>query len=291
MELDGWAAASVIIKIAVYAGAFVAAGTGLFRAVFAAQAVPLGQLVSRTLVIAAVCGSIATLVQMGTQAGMLAGGGLSGMIDGEMLDLIRQTPAGDAYFARLAGLGLLVLSAALTGHFATAASGFGALAVCASFCLSGHTSEGSPYPLQALLTVHLLGISYWVGALMPLRAAAAGGLPLAETAELAERFGRLAAWIVGALVVAGVLVAWALLGTPLALVTSAYGRLLGLKLLVVGALLALAAGNKLRLTPAMRRGDVAAGKKLVRSINFEMALVLVILGATAALTTVMSLPA
>ncbi len=274
MELDGWAVASVIIKVMVYSGSLVAAGTGLFRALFAAEAKVLRPLVSRTVAIAAILGGLATLIQLGTQAGMLAGAGLAGMVDGEMLALIGQTAAGDAYFVRLGGFLLLLLSLALPGRVAAAAGALGALVVCTSFSLSGHTNEGSPYPLQALLVLHLMGIAFWVGVFVPLGSAASGALPLADTAALADKFGRLAAWVVAILALAGVLVAWALLGTPVALLTSSYGRLLGVKLLLVTALLGLAAINKLQLAPAIGRGDMSSARRLGQSIHAEAGLVL-----------------
>lgn len=290
MELDGWAAMAVIIKIVVYASTLVAAGTGLFRTLFATETNALRRVVPRTLVISTVCAAAATLFQMATQAGMLADAGPAGMFDGEMHDLIWQTAAGDACFTRLSGLALLLLSLVLPGHVASAAGVLGAAAVCVSFGLSGHTSEDSPYPLRALLVVHLMGISFWVGALLPLKSAAAGHLPLADAAALAEKFGRLAAWMVGALVLAGLLIGWAILGSPLALVTSSYGQVLAVKLVLVAALLGLAALNKLRLAPSMRLGDGGAANGLVRSINAEVAFFLTILGATSVLTTVMNLP-
>ena len=290
MENDAWTVVSLVIKIVVYGASLVAAGTGIFRVVFATEAAALGGLVRRTIAFAAILDAVATVLQMGAQAGMLAGGGPEGMIDGEMLGLLAETPTGDAYFTRVAGLALLLLSLVLPGLLRTIVSALGALAVCLSFSLSGHATDASPYPLEVLVTLHLIGIAFWVGAFLPLGAAASGYLSLAKTAQLAEKFGRLAAWTVGALVLAGLLVAWELLVTPMALVTSPYGRLLAAKLLLVTLLLGLAAINKLRLTPEMRKGNHAAAKSLVKSIKAEAGLVLLILIVTAGLTTAVNLP-
>lgn len=290
MEIDAWTVVSLVIKIVVYGASLIAAGTGIFHLVFAAEAIALNRLVRCTIAFAAMLGAAATVLQMGAQAGMLAGGGPEGMIDGEMLGLLAETPAGDAYFARLAGLTLLLLSLALPGLLRAILGALGAVTVCVSFSLSGHATEASPYPIEALVTLHLLGIAFWVGVFLPLGAAASGQLSLAQTARLAERFGRLAAWVVGALALAGLFVAWELLGTATALVTTPYGRMLAAKLLLVALLLGLAAMNKLKLTPAMRSGSDAAATSLTKSIKAEAGLVLLILIVTAGLTTTVTLP-
>ena len=59
---------------------------------------------------------------------------------------------------------------------------------------------------------------------------------------------------------------------------------------MVALLLALAAMNKLRLTPALLAGDKTAIAKLRRSIGAEMSLGALILLVTAAFTTVVGPP-
>ena len=66
---------------------------------------------------------------------------------------------------------------------------------------------------------------------------------------------------------------------------SAYGQLVLAKLFWVALLLALAAFNKLRLTPALLRGDSSALGELRISIRTEMAVAGIVLLATAAFTT------
>jgi len=106
-----------------------------------------------------------------------------------------------------------------------------------------------------------------------------------------KRFGELALYVVGALIAAGVVLLWILIGSPLALFDSAYGRLVAIKLLIVAGLLSLTAVNKLLLTPALLRGDVSALRRLRRSITIELALAGLILIVTAVFTTVTGPPA
>jgi putative copper resistance protein D len=84
---------------------------------------------------------------------------------------------------------------------------------------------------------------------------------------------------------------WELLGSASQLWTSGYGRYLIVKLAVVACLLGLAAFNKLRLTPRLAADELGALRSLRRSICAELALGLVILIITAALTTLTGPPA
>jgi copper transport protein len=63
--------------------------------------------------------------------------------------------------------------------------------------------------------------------------------------------------------------------------TTNYGRLLLIKLALLGALLALAAMNRWRLTAAAAESDGGATRRLVRSISLETVLVVTILGVAA----------
>ena len=96
--------------------------------------------------------------------------------------------------------------------------------------------------------------------------------------------------MVPALILAGVLIAWMLLSDLRALATTGYGQALLIKLLFVGSVLTLAAANKLRFVPAMQAGDAKAARHLARSIEIETVVILVVMAATATLTTVLTLP-
>ena len=93
-----------------------------------------------------------------------------------------------------------------------------------------------------LLAIHLGGIAFWLGALLPLRrmCVAAPETGSQSLAAVADRFGRLAQVIVSGLVAAGLIYAALLLGSVTALLTTGYGLALLLKILLVGALLWLA---------------------------------------------------
>ena len=148
----------------------------------------------------------------------------------------------------------------------TAAAG-GVLA-CASHLLIGHTTQGGPPPLLAgLLLVHLMVAAFWIGSLPPLAWAARREGP--RTARLVEDWARIAALSVPALVAAGLLLAWWILGGVQQVLMSRYGWALLAKVALVAVLLGFALWHRWRLTPALSAGAPGAGRRLARSIAFE----------------------
>jgi putative copper export protein len=93
------------------------------------------------------------------------------------------------------------------------------------------------------------------------------------------------------LVVAGGLLAWLLIGSLQALWTTDYAMLVVFKLVFVAGLLALAARNKLKLTPRVQAGDPNALTALRASVRVEIAAVVAILTVTAMVTTLTAPPA
>ncbi|NOD93244.1 hypothetical protein GS636_10650 [Ruegeria sp. HKCCD4884] len=144
--------------------------------------------------------------------------------------------------------------------------------------------------IQLLLLLHLLCVAFWVGIFSPLRSLALMPEHLTDAAELGHRFGQAAALIVPTLIVAGLWMAWLLVGNLQGLLFTGYGQALLFKVLLVGLLLTLAAANKLRFVPSMQSGDAKAARHLARSIEGEAIVVLVVLATTATLTSVLTLP-
>ena len=118
-----------------------------------------------------------------------------------------------------------------------------------------------------LTLAHVLGALTWVGGLVVLAGAGlidrrrhdrTGGRS-EEWLYTWERFTVAALWAVGALIVSGAWLSWSHVGTPLQLFTTPYGRVLAVKLLLVGLLLLAGAYNVRVLIPrihaARRRGD------------------------------------
>jgi putative copper export protein len=95
---------------------------------------------------------------------------------------------------------------------------------------------------------------------------------------------RLATVAIAALVASGVYGALYHVHGVHALTSSSYGRTLVAKIAIVAPILALGAVNHFRLVPRAIDGSAQAERTLVRTVTLEIALGVVVLGASALLT-------
>ena len=174
-----------------------------------------------------------------------------------------------------------------------------AAAMLATFAWTGHAGVGNQVPLAVLSDVaHLSAMSLWLGGLVQLVAV----LPQVEgpvAPRMAASFSRVAAVSVAVLVVSGSYQSWRQAGVLDSLGTTYYGRLLLLKVGLVLATLAVAAGSRrwvIRhrertvvsahvdvqpgLVPTDTRSDVGSVAALRRSVLAEAVLVVAVLGVT-----------
>ncbi|MEL6504864.1 MAG: CopD family protein [Pseudomonadota bacterium] len=282
-DLTIWQALALLAKLLVYAGSAFAVGAVLFSLLVERGSFPRGLVIASSLV-----ALLATGAQILIQSGRLMDDGMAGVLDQEMWSLVAGTPLGTS--AGLRSLGLVVLMiAALRFDSLWPLAAIGAGATALSFPMVGHATGDPSWLLTALLALHVLVLSFWVGGLLPLHRAA-GNRSATEAGALAHRFGQQAAWAVGLLVVTGSWTAYTLVGSLGNLISTEYGLTLLAKLAAVTLLLGLAALNKLRLVPALSAGDTEAAGALRNSISFEAAAFAAIFAATAVLTSIMSLP-
>lgn len=279
---------SILVKALAYAATLSAVGSVLVLRALRAISEDGRASLRRTAILSALAAAVFTALRLPIHTSFLMGGTLDGAFDPMILALVFESPLGTSAALRLIGLALIffVLWRKRAGLWLAL---LGALLASASFALRGHALGEPQMILGALITVHILGLSFWVGAFAPL-ARAARLDPLAQAGALAHEFGKQALWVVGLLVIAGG-ITLALLGvaSPAAL-SSAYGQMFLIKLAFFAGVLSLAALNKLSLTPALLASAPGAGVRLRRSIGLEAALVAAILITTATLTTVSSPP-
>jgi copper transport protein len=173
----------------------------------------------------------------------------------------------------------LVALRSASASVARTLSALATVGVGLSLAASGHAATAPPQWLtRPAMFLHGVGVAYWVGALVPLATLAwkpAGGL----LAVLA-RFSRGAVVVVGVLVLTGLVLAIVQLESFGALVETKYGLILLIKLMLVLALLAFAALNRFRLTPALA-ADALNTRPLLRSILVECVIALCILAVVA----------
>jgi copper resistance protein D len=150
----------------------------------------------------------------------------------------------------------------------TLAIGFVAALAFAGHAAAGEGAEGLIH--EAADVLHLVAAAAWVGALVPLAmvlvvANLDGGPSAFAVARAATlRFSTLGIASVGTVLATGIVNTWELAGSAAALFDTAYGRLLLAKIALFLVMLAIAAVNRMRLTPRLVVGGAAAGPALRR---------------------------
>ncbi|WP_406837926.1 copper resistance protein CopC [Streptomyces sp. AHU1] len=171
-----------------------------------------------------------------------------------LLAAVAFVPPGALARERGSGRGVLVLGTLFS------------LALAVTWAASEHASAGIQVPVaMASSVLHLLAMAVWFGGLVALLTA------LHRPAEpvppaVVTRFSRLALTSVAVLAVTGVYQSWRGLGSWDALTSTAYGRLLAVKLVLVALLLAGAAFSRrwtARSVPAAVPGTVPAERAAV----------------------------
>lgn len=275
---------SICVKALVYATSLTAAGSVLCVIFLRALPVSEVRMLKRFAIWLALAAAVLSIAQIPLQADFLMGGIWQGGTDPMILGMVAQSPLGTSIAVRLTGFAL-ILALLIATRRGAALAGLGALVVAASFVLSGHALEEPRFLLSVLITAHLLGLAFWIGAFVPLyRVAGSGGGDVAG--PLTHEFGRKAAYLVAGLTLAGGFTLWLLTDNLVAAAATPYGQFFLLKLALFLGIISLAAWNKLRLTPALMQGDPVAGGKLRKSIRWEAGLVALVLFVTATLTTV-----
>lgn len=280
-EGDLLTACASAVRFALYAFVLFASGMALFHAAYGHLQAADATRKDRQLVLRLSAGGIATAwVWLAVQVGVLSGGS---SLDAEIWAVALAT--GPGYSVLVASLGFVVLGTATAlNRLSISLAIIASVLLAVSFTFVGHTVRTQPRALLAiLLIVHLLGAAFWAGSLVPLaRSSREGGM---AAARLVEAWTRAASWIVPALVLAGLLLAWLIVGRLDVLLTTTYGRTLIVKVLLVGVLLAFAAWHRFWLTPGLLADRPNAGRRLSRSILLEVVVMVAVLWTVSELTS------
>lgn len=165
--------------------------------------------------------------------------------------------------------------------------------------LGGHASTQAPVALDFTVNVvHVGAMAVWLGGLVVLLLAlpaATRALPAADRARLLaealSRFSRLALAMVVAILLTGLVQAYVYVRHPGDLTATGYGRAVLVKLILLLGVVVFAAYNRRRSVPGLRRLAAAGaapgrvGLLLRRALRAEVALLVVVLGVTAALAS------
>lgn len=280
MEATLWTYAAGVNRWALYAAALLATGSALFlltmRSASSGRAAALGA--GKRSSIAA---GAAFVLAVGLGGADMMTGPFAILFDPETWGMGFDTTLGPSALAGVMAAGLLGLGFR-TGNRAVLL--LGSAAMVGSFVVTGHAAAIRPvWVMQTMVAVHMAVAAFWLGALLPLYQVARVDPPAQAGAVMAD-FSRLAVASVTLLVASGAVMSCIQLKAPAALFTTGYGWRLVAKLCLFGGLLALAAYNKLRLTPRLAAGGGQSAGALRRSIVLEYALFLLILGVAAVLS-------
>jgi len=280
-------AAVVLLRWAGYLALLVAAGGVAFMA-WAADERDRAHL-ARIVVPVAAAGAALALLALPLQAAQVSGQGFGAALDAEELSA--------ALTGSVAVQSVLQAGALLVVAFAVRHGGArvlllaglpAAAAAVLSVVVAGHTRTTQPLWLTVVAdAVHVLAAALWLGGLVllwsALRGRRAAGDPLGAARTVA-RFSRLATVSVAAVGVAGVVLGWLLVRTVPALLSTGYGRILCVKVLLALAVMAGGAYNQRRLVPAVAAATGAAAgawRRLRTIVRWEVAGLVLVVAATA----------
>jgi putative copper export protein len=268
--------AAALLKAALYAFALTAAGAALA----AASLRPWPALEQYGLKLMR-SGAVATLL-LSVLTALLLIARLGGAFDAPTLSAVFDSGSGAALALQIAGA-VLLLMAVGDDAFTRGWRAANALIIVLSFAFSGHAAAMSA-SASLVVFLHIAAAAWWVGSLWTLRRACESNDVRAIT-ELVARFSRIGVYIVGALVVAGVVLIFTLVDFERSPWFTEYVLLLIVKVSLAALALGVAIHNKLRLTPPLLRYEPAAAGALRRTINAELAVIGAVAIATAILTT------
>ncbi len=182
---------------------------------------------------------------------------------------------GDIDLGQAYGLGLaaaLVTSVAVTFARSSMEAAWAFVPVIYGLGLqaqTGHAAGAADHHLAVTaLFMHLVASAVWLGVLV---AIAATRRQLGDDAKPAiERMSKIALWAAAGIVVSGAANAWLRIGSASDLVTTTYGRLLAIKLVLMSGAIALAAWHRSRTLPRLTTADVRARFWRVLSVDIGL---------------------
>jgi putative copper export protein len=244
----------------------------------------LRRLVARWTVSFAAILLVASGGELVLRAQTMSGGDLSTAL-AAVPTVLAHTHFGTIWIARAVVLGILVLTAGPRGRLASGAAFCLALAVALSTSLTGHAADQGDVSVAVLSDwLHLSAAGAWIGGIFCLAVLVLPGWPHDRLEGLILRFSTVAGWCLAAVVASGIYNCWTEIGSFGALWTTQYGKILGAKIALVLAVVALGAANRYAVVPRLAADRGAATARLSAYVAWEAALGLLVLGCTALLT-------
>lgn len=234
--------------------------------------------------------AVATLLGFGlTAAGLQGVGALDGLSPSVMGSVLgtrfSRIMTARALFLGLGFVALAMLTLgrerAVRSRWWQALAGVAGGGVIVTHALLGHVSNEG-FAARLAVVVHVIGVAVWLGGLVFLAAVVLPRRRIEEVRVLLPRFSRLAFTAVSAMVLAGVVMVLRVVPKVTELPQSGYGRMLLLKLGLVGLLL-VAAQRARSFTERRLVKDSTRLRPLVMAVGVELSLAVVILTSTSVL--------
>lgn len=253
-----------------------------------------------TLILATIVVALGSLAALVAQTAVMAGSLSEAVKPASLSFMVTGTALGTALIVRavIALVGLVAVVVLKPGRPLWALMVAAGLIAAASFAWTGHgaSTEGSGGLLHLVADViHAVAAALWLGALavLTLLLARRSAPDDVGVHRALHGFAGLGTLAVGLLVVTGLVNSWFLVGPTRVedLGASLYGQLLIAKLVLFALMLALAAGNRFRLTPVLgsvlARGEDSrqALQRLRRSVVAETLVGAVLLAVVAVMGT------
>lgn len=183
--------------------------------------------------------------------------------------VLAQTPLGKVMEWRLTALAAVFLACFMPFRLLRVPT----LALAGSVALgsmawTGHAGASEMALHRISDVAHVIAAATWIGALAVFTVAAFSREG-ADASGLA-RFARTGSVVVAVLILTGLFNTFAIAGWPMAF-EARWFSILAIKLALFATMLALAAGNRWRIVPALERGEPGAATSLRRSLLLEFA--------------------
>ena len=287
-NMEVWSFLNPIIRMIFYISAFGSVGTLIYlvhfyRLLEFEQRSYCFSLIKKSSIIGSIIAFLSFLSIPGNM-----GGDFKSVIDTQLIELTLETISGKAALLSLLGFILIYFSCIKKSKISCILSFLGVSSILLSFVIFGHATKHGLVG-QFLIIIHLVGLSYWIGSLLPLRKMC-NFIEYEKLRIVAHLFGIYALGYVGVLIIAGLIFSYILLGDISSLITTDYGNVLLIKMIVVSMLLSLGAMNKFKIIPYLSINQNLGLKRLKNSIQIEIFCVLLILFFTSLLTTSLELP-
>ena len=287
-NMEVWSFLNPIIRMIFYISAFGSVGTLIYlvhfyRLLEFEQRSYCFSLIKKSSIIGSIIAFLSFLSIPGNM-----GGDFKSVIDTQLIELTLETISGKAALLSLLGFILIYFSCIKKSKISYILSFLGVSSILLSFVIFGHATKHGLVG-QFLIIIHLVGLSYWIGSLLPLRKMC-NFIEYEKLRLVAHLFGIYALGYVGVLIIAGLIFSYILLGDISSLITTDYGNVLLVKMIIVSMLLSLGAMNKFKIIPYLSINQNLGLKRLKNSIQIEIFCVLLILFFTSLLTTSLELP-